>query len=77
MHPKRENPIKTRIPGAMGLRLWKNVGNDASEEGKSCEKPKSFGAVGPNTWNNRGNLASEEGSSCEKLRILGVMGGET
>ena len=47
---------KTRIPGAMGPKLWKNVGNVASEEGnpvknarvleegKSCEKPKSFGA---------------------------------
>ena len=39
--------------------MWQIVGNIASEEGKSCEKPKDiFGAVGPKMWENIGNLAS-------------------
>ena len=40
-------------------KMWQNVGNVASEEGTSGEKPKDiFGAVGPKTWENVGNLTS-------------------
>ena len=44
---------------------------EASEEGKSCEKPKDFCSVGPKYV---GNFASEKRNSCDKLKILGAMG---
>ena len=51
--------MQTRIPGAMASKLWKNLGNVASKEGKSCQKPKIFGAAGQ-TCGKTGNCASEE-----------------
>ena len=49
--------------GAVGPKVWKNVGNLASEEGTSCENP-----VGPNIWQRCGKFCirngQNEGSWC-------------
>ena len=64
-----ENPA---FFGTLGPKIWKNVGNCASEGRTSCEKPKEiFSAVGPKMWKNVGNLASEEGTSCENPTSFG------
>ena len=48
--PCGKNPVKNQ-PGAIGPKLWNDVGHVASEVGESCEKKTQIlGAVGPKMW---------------------------